>query len=76
MHLLISTPMEKEQRPREKQEREKRKKIRRREGMIKAEDKALHVHTEGKRKEIAKWNASINQKETVTGKRDATLGRE
>lgn len=44
--------------------------------MIKAEDKALHVRTEGKRKEIAKWNASIDQKETDTEKRDTTLGRE
>lgn len=43
--------------------------------MIKAEDKALHVRTEGKRKEIAKWNASIDQKETDTEKRDTTLGR-
>lgn len=42
--------------------------------MIKAEDKALHVRTEGKRKEIAKWNASIDQKETDTEKRDTTLG--
>lgn len=75
MNLLISTPMENEQ-LREKQEREKRKKIRRREGMVKAEDKALHVRTEGKRKEIAKWNASIDQKETDIEKRDTTLGRE
>lgn len=32
--------------------------------MIKAEDKALHVRTEGKRKEIAKWNASTRKRRT------------